>query len=145
MNRSFLQTCASARSWPNRQSMHRRAVAASSLILLALLLAACGYGQPSPPSADTPEPPPQGQVEVVMQGSQFQPAEVTIEAGTTVVWTNQDALPHTVTAGSRGNPSGLFDEDVGAGGDFSFTFEEPGTYEYYCSIHPGMDGTVVVE
>ena len=130
---------------PHVLSVRRSAVAASAFLLVTLLVAACGSGQPAEPPAATPEPPAQGEVEVAMQGSQFRPAEVTIEAGTTVVWTNQDALPHTVTAGSRGNPSGLFDEDVGAGGEFSFTFEEPGTYEYYCSIHPGMDGTVVVE
>lgn len=80
-----------------------------------------------------------------MRGSQFQPAEVIVQAGTTVVWINQDGLPHTVTAGARGNPTGLFDATVEPGGEYSFTFEEPGTYDYYCSIHPGMDGVVVVE
>lgn len=121
------------------------ALAAGYVALVIFLVVGCGGGQPSPPSAETPEPPMQGPVEVAMRGSQFQPAEITIAAGRTVVWTNHDSLPHTVTAGPRGNPSGLFDAQVEPGGEFSFTFAEPGSYEYYCSIHPGMDGSVVVE
>jgi plastocyanin len=80
-----------------------------------------------------------------MRNGQFQPAELTIVAGTTVVWTNEDGFAHTITAGTRGNPSGLFDKEVEAGGEFSFTFEDPGTYEYYCGLHPGMDGTILVD
>jgi plastocyanin len=84
-------------------------------------------------------------VEVVMQNSTFQPAEITVAPGTTVIWTNEDSFAHTVTAGTRGNPTGVFDENVSGGGTFSFTFEEPGTYDYFCSIHPGMDGVVTLE
>jgi len=83
-------------------------------------------------------------VEVAMQGNTFQPAEITVAVGGTVTWTNEDSVSHTVTAGTRGNPTGAFDESVGAGDSFSYTFEEPGVVEYYCSIHPGMDGTVIV-
>ena len=84
-------------------------------------------------------------VEVAMQGNTFQPAEITVAVGGTVTWTNEDSFSHTVTAGTRGNPTGAFDESVEAGGTFSYTFEEPGVVEYYCSIHSGMDGTVIVE
>lgn len=83
-------------------------------------------------------------VEVTMEGNTFQPAEITVAVGGTVTWTNEDAVSHTVTAGTRGNATGEFDESVGAGDTFSYTFEEPGVVEYYCSIHPGMDGTLIV-
>ena len=85
------------------------------------------------------------EIEVVMQNNTFQPAEVTVSAGSTVIWTNDDALAHTVTSGPRGSATDLFDENVRADGAFRFTFEEPGTYPYHCTIHPGMDGTVIVE
>ncbi len=85
------------------------------------------------------------EVEVVMEDIQFRPQELTIAAGTTVVWRNQDNVLHTVTAGTRGRPTDLFDAEVPAGESFSFTFDEPGTYDYYCRPHSGMAGTVVVE
>jgi plastocyanin len=67
-----------------------------------------------------------------------------------VTWTNVDAIVHTVTSGDSdgrvGTPSGLFDSgDMVQGDQFSFTFDEPGTYPYYCVPHPWMTGTVIVE
>jgi plastocyanin len=59
---------------------------------------------------------------------------------------NGDGFAHTVTAGVRGNPSGLFDSDtIEAGGSFRFTFQAPGTYTYFCRIHGGMEGVVIGE
>ena len=84
-------------------------------------------------------------VNVPMINYKFDPVELTISAGTTVIWTNEDNVEHTVTSGLRDNPTGLFDEAVGPGGTFSFTFNETGTFEYFCIPHPGMDGTVIVE
>ncbi len=80
----------------------------------------------------------------------FSPKEITVKAGTTVVWTNSDAIAHTVTSGTSdgtsGTPDGLFDSGFLNNGDtFSFTFTEPGTYTYYCIPHPWMTGTVIVE
>jgi plastocyanin len=83
---------------------------------------------------------------VAMKDISFQPRQITVKVGTTVTWTNEDPTSHTVTSGTRGNPSGLFDSgDVAPGATFSFTFTQPGTYDYYCKIHSGMDGVVVVE
>lgn len=83
--------------------------------------------------------------QVMMQNTSFQPQELSVQPGATVTWTNEDNFAHTVTAGTRGNPSGLFDAgEVAAGDTFSFTFEESGTYEYFCSIHDGMHGVIVV-
>ena len=71
----------------------------------------------------------------------FVPARLTVKAGTTVTWRNEDDIPHTVTASNRLFKSKALDTDD----SFSFTFAAPGTYEYFCSLHPRMTGTVVVE
>jgi amicyanin len=71
----------------------------------------------------------------------FGPKSVTVKAGTTVTWTNQDDIPHTVTSSSKQFKSKALDTDD----KFSFTFTTPGTYEYFCSLHPHMTGTIVVE
>jgi plastocyanin len=71
----------------------------------------------------------------------FSPANFTVKAGSTVTWVNHDGSSHTVT--SQG--STLFDSgDVPTGGTFSYKFTQPGTYKYYCTIHPWMTGTIVV-
>lgn len=71
----------------------------------------------------------------------FSPASITVKKGTTVTWTNQDSVAHTVTSDS-GNmlDSPLFSE----GETFSFTFNQTGTFTYHCTPHPQMKGTVVV-
>ena len=78
--------------------------------------------------------------------SAFEPAEVTVPAGTTVVWTNEGQLPHTVTADDEMFDSGTLDP----GATFEFTFDTPGEYPYYCRFHGGpggvgMAGTIIVE
>ncbi len=87
-----------------------------------------------------------GESQVAMVNTAFQPGEITVASGTTVTWTNEDSFAHTVTSGTRGSPTDLFDSgNVGGEESFSFAFDEPETYAYFCSIHPGMDGTVIVE
>jgi plastocyanin len=71
----------------------------------------------------------------------FVPARLTVKAGTTVTWRNEDDIPHTVTSSARLFKSKALDTDD----SFSFTFTEPGTYEYFCSLHPRMTATIVVE
>jgi len=71
----------------------------------------------------------------------FVPARLTVKAGTTVSWRNEDDIPHTVTSAARLFKSKALDTDD----SFSFTFTEPGTYEYFCSLHPRMTATIVVE
>lgn len=75
----------------------------------------------------------------------FQPTSITIMQGDTVTWTNKDFVDHTVTSGTGCVADGLWDADIGAH-PFSRTFNVPGTYPYFCSIHcaSGMTGTVVV-
>jgi len=76
----------------------------------------------------------------------FIPSTVTIGVGETVTWENTDNAAHTATSGTpTDGPSGVFDTSViMAGGSFSFTFDEAGTYPYFCAVHPWMQGTVIV-
>ena len=76
----------------------------------------------------------------------FMPSSVTINAGDTVTWSNGDTAAHTVTAGSPAEgPSGEFDSSLIMGGaDYSNTFEESGSYNYFCMVHPWMVGNVQV-
>ena len=71
----------------------------------------------------------------------FNPAEVTIATGTTVSWVNDDSVPHTVTSTDGVFDSGIFDP----GANFTWTFDQPGSFPYACQIHPQMQGTVVAE
>jgi len=74
----------------------------------------------------------------------FDPAEITVKAGTTVTWTNSDDLPHTVT--KDGGPGGEFDSgDIEPGGEYELTVDVPGTLDYICTIHPGQAGSITVE
>jgi plastocyanin len=83
-----------------------------------------------------------GGAEVAMEGIQFDPAEVTVAVGDTVTWTNNDSVGHDVTGDDfeSGEAGGL-----GNGDTFEHTFEEAGTFDYVCTVHPGMEGTVTVE
>ena len=71
----------------------------------------------------------------------FAPARLTVKAGATVTWRNEDDIPHTVTPTTQLFKSKALDTDD----SFSFTFTEPGTYQYFCSLHPRMTATIVIE
>ncbi|KEQ56330.1 Plastocyanin protein [Marine Group I thaumarchaeote SCGC AAA799-E16] len=76
----------------------------------------------------------------------YSPADITINAGDTVEWVNVDTAAHTVTGGSPADgPSGVFDSSLVMGGaSYSFTFEDAGSYDYFCMVHPWMVGSVTV-
>jgi len=80
-------------------------------------------------------------VAVKIDNFTFNPATVTVKAGTTVTWTNDDDIPHTVAASNKSFKSKTMDTED----KYSFTFTTPGTYEYFCSLHPHMKATIVVE
>ncbi len=80
-------------------------------------------------------------IEVKIDNFTFAPQQVTVKAGDTVTWTNRDDIPHTVTSKTMAFRSKALDTDD----KFSFTFTTPGAYTYFCSLHPHMTGTVVVE
>src|SRR5690348_11779538 len=79
--------------------------------------------------------------EVKIDNFSFGPATLAVAAGTTVTWTNRDDIPHTVVSDDKVFRSKVLDTDE----KFSYTFTKPGTFGYFCSIHPKMTGKVVVE
>ena len=80
--------------------------------------------------------------EVVMKGIKFVPPKITVAAGDTVTWTNEDTVGHDVTGDSfsSGDSGGLQNGDT-----FKFTFKKAGTFDYVCTVHPGMEGSVTVK
>ena len=71
----------------------------------------------------------------------FSPSPVTVPVGSTIRWTNQDDIPHNVVSDDQSFKSKALDTDE----TFTYTFTKPGTYTYFCSIHPKMTGKVVVQ
>jgi len=69
----------------------------------------------------------------------FGPQQMEVKAGTTVTWMNGDDIPHTIVSAGMFRSKPLDTDEA-----FSFTFTAPGTYEYFCSLHPHMTGTIVV-
>lgn len=117
--------------------MKRSLISVAAMVLLVgagVMLVGCEEEPPLPVDDVMP-----GDATVEMRDEMFEPSSVTISAGETVTWVNEDPVIHNVVGDnfSSGN--------IGEGGTFSHTFDEPGVYEYTCTIHPGMDGTVVVE
>ena len=79
---------------------------------------------------------------VQMANYAFAPASMTVSEGDTITWTNEDAAPHTVTTTS--GPQALNSPYLSKGQSWSFTFTVPGTYSYYCTVHPDMRAQVIV-
>jgi plastocyanin len=94
----------------------------------------------------------------VIENFAYNPADITVPVGTTVTWVNQDAVGHTVTEGDPNSPKAanlrVFDSSgealtgkvalIGPGQSWNYTFTTPGTYEYYCIVHPYMIGQITV-
>ncbi len=78
---------------------------------------------------------------ITIKDFSFGPATVTVPTGTKITWVNKDDEPHKVVSVDEVFKSTAIDTD----GEFSFVFNKPGTYKYFCSVHPRMVGTVVVE
>jgi plastocyanin len=121
--------------------------------VLSVAAIACGSdssspSSPSPTPTPTPTPTPGGAATAVTipSGAQilgdraFSPDTIDISAGSTVTWTNSDSVSHTSTSNAAGWDSGI----IAPGRQFSFTFQNAGTFQYHCAIHPGMVGSVVV-
>ncbi|MGX9854854.1 cupredoxin domain-containing protein [Limimaricola variabilis] len=110
-------------------------------ILAAPLLAASARAGGSAAEPPLPPTPVMGQMhQVDIQGFAFQPATLTVAPGDTVVFTNRDAAPHTVTA-----DSGAFDSGrLATGQTIGMSFNARGDYSYYCALHPRMRGSITV-
>ena len=126
--------------------LRRRAVTTSLMVAVLVGTAACGNaGSARAPDATAPSASAGEQGAVTIKTFDFEPNPVRVEAGTTVTWTNKDEILHNVTSGERDEPDGTFAKQLdGPGSVAEHTFDTPGTYAYHCSIHPGMDGVVVV-
>lgn len=76
----------------------------------------------------------------------FSPTPLRVPAGTTVTWRNQDAIEHSVTHGSKEQPGNAFDSGLFSEGQtYAYTFTERGTFTYFCTRHPHMQGEIKVE
>lgn len=91
--------------------------------------------------ASAPSPTDVTPVAVTIDNFKFSTASLEVPKGTRVTWTNQDDVPHTVTSTTKAFKSSMLD----TGDQFSFTFTDAGTYEYFCSMHPKMTAKVVVK
>lgn len=109
--------------------------------LLAISVVGCG-----PAAAPTlaPTGAPGGPIVTITRSFSFSPQQVTVPFGGTVTWTNTDSTDHTITSGTPGSPSGKFSHVVEAGQKVTITFTETGTFEYFCSFHNQMRGSVTV-
>jgi len=112
-----------------------------ALIFLSLLFLSCSnMNNPSNTQSTNMTTGTQGANDVFIQNMAFSPASLTVTSGTTVTWTNKDAMVHTVTSDST-----LFDsKNIQVNGVFSYTFNKTGTFSYHCSIHPSMKATITV-
>ena len=138
-----------------------------SAALLLVALAACSTPQTATPDAEVPtataaetesaeaaeseaaesEAPAAAEETVRIDGSAFEPAELTVAVGTEVSFVNADGFAHTVTEGTDGQAvdDPIVDEPIDQNGTVSVTFGEPGTYDITCKIHPSMHMTITVE
>ncbi len=118
--------------------MKRTVFTTLSFLILGLTMAACsgaasGQNTPGQQAGASVK-------EVNISNFAFNPATLTVTVGTTVKWTNQDQMDHTVTADDKSFDSG----QLAQGKSFSFTFTKEGTYTYHCSNHPSMLGKIIV-
>jgi plastocyanin len=110
---------------------HLRTALGAGVLALALLA----------PLAALAAPAATGDAEVKIDNFTFAPQRLTIKPGTTVTWINEDDIPHAIAATGKEFRSKVLDTDD----KFSFTFTTAGSFEYFCSLHPHMTGTIVVE
>jgi plastocyanin len=98
------------------------------IVIIVFLIASCKSDNSVMPTA------------VTLSGLAFSPKSLTVTAGTTVTWTNKEAITHTVTSDAV-----LFDSgDLTNGQTYQYTFSTVGTFAYHCKYHSGMTGTIVV-
>ncbi len=115
--------------------------ATTQVFVIAVLLAAFCFAVPSATFGATADEKPASEVAVKIDNFSFSPAVITVPAGTTIRWTNRDDIPHTVVSDDKSFKSKVLDTDE----QFSYTFSKPGTYSYFCSIHPKMTAKIVVQ
>ena len=117
------------------RNQHGAVIVASAVVLIAAGFAAMGRAGSDGPAAAP------AAASVTIDNFSFAPSTLTVKAGTNVTWTNRDDMPHTVVSTDKSFASRALDTDEA----FTHTFGSPGTFDYFCSIHPRMTGRVVVQ
>lgn len=127
-------------------------IALAALALTALAAAGCNAGafdmgemhdrmhRPGDPAPQTPVVADATSVTVEIRDYDFSPRDLTVAAGTEVTWINRDSVPHDATSGDAWG-TGLLRENESA----AITFNELGSYDYICTVHPYMTGTLTVQ
>lgn len=129
----------------------RLLIGVTAVVGLGLLLAACGDDDGGESGGDAATSTTAGGdgcgSDICMEGIAFVPTDVTGAAGDTLTWTNLDGSPHTVTAGTPEAPAPeAFDSgDIGQGETYRLQLPDAGEFPFYCTIHPQMQGTILVE
>ncbi len=107
---------------------------ALAIVLAAILFVSCSKSYNSGSNnATTP-------ASITIKNMAFNPASLSVSAGTTVIWTNSDTTMHTVTADDASFNSG----NIAIGATYSRAFNSAGTFSYHCTLHPEMTGKIVV-
>lgn len=116
----------------------------AALVALVLLVGCGGARDSGAGSGAGGSPQARGDVTIDMKDIKYVPAAATAKVGDTVVWTNSDSIPHTVT--KQGGPGADFDSGtIPAGGTYQVTVKAPGKIDYVCTIHPNQTGTLTVK
>jgi plastocyanin len=124
----------------------RALVAAGITALLAGALVTGAVAQQLVASPSAQQTAVAGTAEIDIKNFAFEPANLTVAAGTKVTWVNQDEEPHNIVSLDGQQPHLFRSEALDGGGDsFSFVFDKPGSYRYICSVHPHMQGTITVQ
>jgi plastocyanin len=118
--------------------LHRR----SAILWAAAVGASRIFGVAADPAATPPSVDSARAAEIVIGNFTFEPSTLTVSSGTVLTWRNDDDAPHTVVGTDPETP--LKSQALDTGDRYSLTLTKPGTYRYFCSLHPHMTGIVIV-
>ena len=132
-----------------QEPMHcKPSLAYATLVLLAAVALIAAAGFPSHANAGRPANAGSAQPQVatvVIRGFKFEPAAVTVHAGDTVEWKNDDIVPHTATAEGETQKPAFDSGTIRTGAAWRFVARNKGTYNYTCTLHPNMKGELIVQ
>lgn len=122
-------------------SISRLLIGATLLLALLSISYSCTKSSTNDTSTGNKGVSTPGANEVWIQGMAFDPSTITVTTGTTITWTNKDAIGHSVTS-----DSGVFDSGIlNSTETFSYTFNTAGTFAYHCKVHSSMTASVIVK
>lgn len=111
------------------------------IIIFVLGMVGCSEQNTQQPIVSNPSSLPPNSKIIMVNHFVFEPGEIIVNAGEVVTWIHNDNVAHKIVS-----TDGLFESDVvNKGAEFTYTFDKPGEYNYYCSIHPSMTGKIIVK